>query len=69
MIWVVTAAAVGKVGARTGQNRAKSGEDQVTRRPEDPEAVRPENLAKVEAQTRLRGPGLTLQEQSSGILT
>lgn len=62
MIWVFPAAAMGKVGGRTDQNWPKSGEHQVTRRREDPEAVRPENLVKVEVQARLEGPGLTLQE-------
>lgn len=40
VIWVFPVAAMGKVGGRTDQNWPKSGEHQVTRRREDPEAVR-----------------------------
>lgn len=52
-----------------GSAWVKSGENQVTRRLEGRGVVRPENLVKVEDQTRLEGPGLTLQEYPSRIPT
>lgn len=69
IIWIATADIVVWAGCQAGQNWVKSGKDQVTRRREDLEVVRPENLLKVEDQTRLEGLGLMVWEDSYRIPT